>query len=617
MNMRPTVGVTLVTRLAGALLVMAACTDESPTGPGFDPVASAATIPAEAVTDLVATAATDSTVTLEWTEVSDGSGRPASYRVKYALPPIDWKTATIGCDRTIRGTQVGARITCTVVGLAAGTTYDFQLMSFRGSWQGAVYSNVAEGMTTVPAPRSAEAVTDLAVAAATDSSLSVRWTQVDDGTGQPARYRVKYSTPTINWSTASIGCDPSLVGGQIGAVLSCTIEGLSAATSYEVQLMSYRLVNGVWEGAVYSNVATGTTSASGTGPGPQASSGSGIWIDSGELMARPTSGAEWDKVLADAARDPGVAAISNQDSNHDVYTLAAALVCVRTGQYCAKARQGVVDAIGTEDGGRWLAVGRNLGAYVIAADLLDLRADGVAGSDGTRVEQWMRGWLTKRLSDNNSSTLRPFGPFHSGANAAAQEGFAYATVAAYLRDGWALERAWDSFRTFACDPTAPDRENMYLDPIVLDGWAHDNLRPCAVNPAGTTKLVPLGLLGGGTVRRVDGSLGGDMRRGGLYQWEPGYTSYPWVGLEGLIPAAVILSRAGYPSFDVADGAVLRTHEYLWYVRTQTGDARWFDGVRAREIVHLVNVVYGSSFPVGQVVGGGRTVGYTGWTHAQR
>jgi hypothetical protein len=108
-----------------------------------------------------------------------------------------------------------------------------------------------------------------------------------------------------------------------------------------------------------------------------------------------------------------------------------------------------------------------------------------------------------------------------------------------------------------------------------------------------------------------------MRRGGLYQWEPGYTSYPWVGLEGLIPAAVILSRAGYPSFDVADGAVLRTHEYLWYVRTQTGDARWFDGVRAREIVHLVNVVYGSSFPVGQVVGGGRTVGYTGWTHAQR
>jgi hypothetical protein len=304
-------------------------------------------------------------------------------------------------------------------------------------------------------------------------------------------------------------------------------------------------------------------------------------------------------------------------SNHDVYTLAAALVCVRSGQYCAKARRGVLDAIGTEDGGRWIAVGRNLASYVISADLLELRADGISASEGARVEAWIEGWLTKRLGDNITDILRGFGPFQGSANAAAQEGLAYAAVAAYLRDGWALQRAWDAFRRYACDPSAPDREHIYLDKSVADGWTHDDANPCAVNPAGTTKRVPSGVPGAGSVRRIDGALTGDMRRGGTYQWEPGYTQYPWIGLEGFVPAALILERAGYPAFEVADRVVLRTHDYLWHLRSQTGDARWFDGSRARELVHLVNVKYGASFPVNGVVGAGRTVGYTGWTHPTR
>jgi hypothetical protein len=294
--------------------------------------------------------------------------------------------------------------------------------------------------------------------------------------------------------------------------------------------------------------------------------------------------------------------------------MAAALVCVRTGEYCAKARQGVLDAIGTERGGRWLAVGRNLAAYMIAADLIELRGDGDANSAGTRFQEWAAGWLTVRLSDNNTSALRPFGPFHSSANAAAQEGLAYAAVAAYLGDEWALQRVWDAFRTFACDPGAPDRENIYLDPPVRDGWTHDDLNPCAVNPAGTSKQVPAGRPGAGGIRRIDGALVGDIRRGGVFQWTPGYTQYVWVGLEGFVPAAVILEKAGFPAFEVADRAVLRTHEYLLYLRNETGDERWFDGDRANEIVHLVNTAYGTSFPMNGVAGMGRTVGFTSWTH---
>jgi hypothetical protein len=352
--------------------------------------------------------------------------------------------------------------------------------------------------------------------------------------------------------------------------------------------------------------------------GSEAGAGAhGIWVDRGHLLLRPTSGRAWERVLEDAERDHGTANIADQDSDHDVLTLAAALACARAELHCAKARAGVLEAIGTESGARWLAVGRNLGAYVIAADLLGLHDDGSPESDGTRVQTWVEGWLHKELLDNHSSALRPIAPFHSSSNAAAQEGFAFVAVAAYLRNDVALERAWNAFRTFVCDPTAPDHEHIDLVAAVSDGWAHDGLRPCAVNPAGARKTVSTGLPGAGRTHSIDGALIGDMRRGGPFQWGPSYTSYPWVGLEGLVPAAVILDRAGYPAFETADRAVLRTHEFLWQLRTSTGDARWFDGTRGRELVQLVNVVYDTSFPVNDVAGVGRTVGYTSWTHPAR
>jgi hypothetical protein len=125
----------------------------------------------------------------------------------------------------------------------------------------------------------------------------------------------------------------------------------------------------------------------------------------------------------------------------------------------------------------------------------------------------------------------------------------------------------------------------------------------------------LSLAGEDVALRIDGALIGDMWRGGAWRSAPEFTAYPWVGLEGLVPAAVILHRAGFPAFQVGDQAVLRTHEYLWFLRSTTGDVRWFDGERARAIVQLVNVAYGVSFPIEGAVTGGRTVGYTRWTHA--
>lgn len=342
----------------------------------------------------------------------------------------------------------------------------------------------------------------------------------------------------------------------------------------------------------------------------------GIWIAPGDLRSRPMAGSAWTALLNDANRDPGRADMSDQDSKHDAYTLAAALVYARTGQmaYYVKARNGLLAVQGTENksGSRWLAVGRNLGAYVIAADVLGLRAAGDRTGDGSRVEAWVRGWLTKSLPDNNGGAARRMRPFGGGSNAEAQEGFAYATVAAYLGDRVALQRAWDGFRTFACDPDAPDREHIDLRHGVASGWAYDDAQPCAVNPKGATKRVPSGRPGAGSTHRIDGAIINDMRRGGNYQWEPGFTQYPWTGMAGFVPAAVVLHRAGYPALTVADRAVLRSAEYLSFL-SKAADPAWFDGSRGAEVVQLINHYYGTSLPI-RAVRVGHTIGYTNWTH---
>src|ERR1051325_11027912 len=90
------------------------------------------------VSDLAATGTSDSSVTLTFTEVSNGAGAPASYDVRYAGgSAIEWGRSAISvtqgtCATPLSGHAVGAQRSCTVVGLAAGTAYSFQLVAFRG-----------------------------------------------------------------------------------------------------------------------------------------------------------------------------------------------------------------------------------------------------------------------------------------------------------------------------------------------------------------------------------------------------------------------------------------------------------------------------------------------------
>jgi len=104
-------------------------------------------------------------------------------------------------------------------------------------------------------------VTDLAVASVTASAATLAFTDVNDGTGQPASYYLRYAAGTMSWGSATEL--PPFAGGAIGTKQTVTVPGLTAGTAYQFQVVAYRgtpNVDAVFGGL--SNVASGTTSAS-------------------------------------------------------------------------------------------------------------------------------------------------------------------------------------------------------------------------------------------------------------------------------------------------------------------------------------------------------------------
>jgi hypothetical protein len=329
-------------------------------------------------------------------------------------------------------------------------------------------------------------------------------------------------------------------------------------------------------------------------PAPAPHSGPGLWISPAELAALPMRGSAWSAMLALAEGDLGTASVADQDSGHDAKTLACALAAARTGRadLKTKATNALSSAVGTEAGARWLAIGRNLGAYVIAADALGIHSG--------PIYEWLAAFLTRTLRANNTDEQVVVGNWSSGSNATAQVGFVTAALCVYTKDFARLATFWDGYRRYCGDRTSPVRETSNSD-----AWQFVPSDPVGIQDKGAVKQGC----------RLDGAIGNDMSRGGDDVCSPDWTQYPWIGLEGAVPAALVFARAGYPAWDVAEEAVRRAHDYLWFLRQTTGNPDWFDGLRSNECVYLVNRAYGTKFPCSLPVSGGRTFGFSDWTHA--
>jgi hypothetical protein len=318
-----------------------------------------------------------------------------------------------------------------------------------------------------------------------------------------------------------------------------------------------------------------------------------VWVDPAELAARPMSGPAWDAVKAAADGPLGPANIADQDSDHDVRTLAVALVFARTGigTYRARAAQAIAAAIGTEAGGRTLALGRNLASYVIAADLIDLgHAD--AGLD-TRFRAWLDAVRTEPLEGRTLISTHEDRPNNWGTMAGASR----IAAALYLGDAVDLGRAATVLRGYLGDRSA--YAGFSFGEL---SWQADPLAPVGVNPAGASRA---GL-------DIGGALPDDMRRGCAFTLAPCHTGYAWEALQGVLVQAELLARHGYPAFAWGDNAVLRAALFLRRLDLLYGDW-WAVGDDAWQ-PWVVNHAYGSALPATTPARHGKILGWTDWIY---
>ena len=240
-----------------------------------------------------------------------------------------------------------------------------------------------------------------------------------------------------------------------------------------------------------------------------------------------------------------------------------------------------MSAIDTELGGDSLALSRELGAYVISAELV-----GLPPEDDLVFRAWLRRTLTQNLQGRTLRSTHEDRPNNWGTHAGASR----AAVAIYLNDAVELDRVATVFRGWL-----GDRSSYAGFTYGELSWQDNPVTPVGVNPVGAVK----------DGVSIDGALPDDMRRGGVFQDPPLESVYPWEAMQGAIVQAEILHRAGYDAWEWGGQALLRAADYLHSIGWETtGDDEWQPW--------LINARYGTNFPTGDSDSVGKNMGWTEW-----
>ena len=216
-----------------------------------------------APTGLIASTPTSTTISLSWT--ASASGTPQiTYQPQYR---VHGATSWTNFGGPISGTSV------VISGLSAATSYDLQVVAQNAGGTTAatpITSSTTAAATVVPGQATGLAV----VGGATTSTLPLSWTAPTTGTS-PFSYQVQYRiTGQTAWQNFN---------GQI-VTTSETITGLSAATSYDVQVQSINSA-GVSVSAILTTPTAAATASPGDGVTGTANTGT-----TAPIIAGPASG---------------------------------------------------------------------------------------------------------------------------------------------------------------------------------------------------------------------------------------------------------------------------------------------------------------------------------------
>lgn len=307
------------------------------------------------------------------------------------------------------------------------------------------------------------------------------------------------------------------------------------------------------------------------------------------FMALPTSGPAWNALKAAADSDPGFPDLCNQDNRtHPKVTLASALVYARTGiqAYADRARYLILTAYPTQIDGcsnAVLALGRQLGAYVISANLIGLQDGG--------FNIWLYYVRDKYIGGHN----RWYALRQTAYDTAGNWGiFALAsTIAAdrFLGDSAALASDWQVFADYGVPHGWPFNKT----PSYSEDWA-------CVSTDGTGKL-PIAINTPCTKSGYD--LDGAPVEDSSRTTFPTVDFYPTESAQGLVVQALLLDMAGYPAWTVNNSQIMRLE--LFRGRFNNLNLSSTDYY----VTWITNKVYGLNQPT-QPASFGRLFGFTDW-----
>lgn len=319
----------------------------------------------------------------------------------------------------------------------------------------------------------------------------------------------------------------------------------------------------------------------------------GILLSQEELMALPTSGPGWDALVARVQRPYGGAYVLGvrDDSNKDV--LAHALVGARLDLDDLKSfvRDRIAAMIAApRNASDVLATLRNLQAYVISADLIDLASFDPALD--SRFRTWLAGEIRAEYSGGGGGgsvvSTHDRKPNNFGTHAGATR----LVAALYLGDTEEYRRARDVWYGWATgDPAHASDARSWSG----TDWQCGDGRMYGINPAGCTR----------DGVDLDGVIPEDQRRCGGLSITPCATNYVHGATDGMALSFWIMARQGENPWEWGDRAALRQMQWKYRVgQAPYGGFRWQ--------IPVIEAAYGIDLPGNAPAATSTNMGYADW-----